>query len=266
MKKNTILYILLTLFVFSCKPRENFDYLKNIEDVAIQTSAQKQHNTIQIGDQIVILVTAKDMDVVKPFNQNYSSSETVLQNNLSGGNTPNTGIQVTNGPTYIVDENGDIDFAIIGKINTKGKTITVLKEELTKKLSNYIINPSVNVRLVNFKVTILGEVNRQGDYIVPKSNTTILNALGMAGDLTMYGERENVLIVRNIDGEITKERINLSDANLFNSPYYYLKQGDVIYVSPNSTKEKTSRLDPNAGIYISVASIVVTILALVFKK
>ena len=118
MKKNTILYILLTLFVFSCKPRENFDYLKNIEDVAIQTSAQKQHNTIQIGDQIVILVTAKDMDVVKPFNQNYSSSETVLQNNLSGGNTPNTGIQVTNGPTYIVDENGDIDFAIIGKINT----------------------------------------------------------------------------------------------------------------------------------------------------
>lgn len=91
--------------------------------------------------------------------------------------------------------------------------------------------------------------------------------LGLAGDLTIYGKRDNVLVVRNVDGNITKERVNLSDANFFNSPYFYLKQGDVIYVSANETREKTSRLDPNAGIYISVASkVVVTILALVFKN
>ena len=264
MRKN-LLYFFIAIVLISCKPQQNFDYMKNIEDVAIQTSMQKSQNTLQIGDQIIIMVTAKDMDVVKPFNQNYSSSEMVAQNNTAGGNTPSAGSQLISGPTYIIDNKGDIDFPVIGEINTTGKTDAELKDELTSKLSKYIINPNVNVRLVNFKVTIIGEVNRQGDYIIPNANATILNALGMAGDLTMYGERENVLIVRNVDGEITKERINLSDANFFNSPYFYLKQGDVIYVSPNSTKEKTSRLDPNAGIYISVASIVVTILALVFK-
>ena len=264
MRKN-LLYFFIAIVLISCKPQQNFDYMKNIEDVAIQTSMQKSQNTLQIGDQIIIMVTAKDMDVVKPFNQNYSSSEMVAQNNTAGGNTPSAGSQLISGPTYIIDNKGDIDFPVIGEINTTGKTVAELKDELTSKLSKYIINPNVNVRLVNFKVTIIGEVNRQGDYIIPNANATILNALGMAGDLTMYGERENVLIVRNVDGEITKERINLSDANFFNSPYFYLKQGDVIYVSPNSTKEKTSRLDPNAGIYISVASIVVTILALVFK-
>lgn len=265
MRKN-LLYFFIAIVLISCKPQQNFDYMKNIEDVAIQTSMQKSQNTLQIGDQIIIMVTAKDMDVVKPFNQNYSSSEIVMQNNLAGGNVPNAGAQSLTGPTYIVDSVGDIDFPIIGKINTTGKTLVELKEELNSKISQYVINPSINIRLVNFRVTVLGEVNRQGEYIVTNNNATLLNALGLAGDLTMYGERDNILVVRNVDGVISKERINLADANFFNSPYYYLKQGDVIYVSPNATKEKTSRLDPNAGIYISVASIIVTILALVFKK
>ena len=266
MKKNLYIYILLITLLFSCKPQENFNYMKNIEDVAVNTSLQKSQNTIQVGDQLVIMVTAKDMDVVKPFNQNYSSSEVVMQNNLAGGNTPNTGAQPISGPTYIVDSQGNIDFPVVGIINTSGKTISDLKNELNNLISKFVINPSINVRLVNFRVTVLGEVNRQGDYTISNGNATLLNALGLAGDLTIYGKRDNVLVVRNVDGNITKERVNLSDANFFNSPYFYLKQGDVIYVSANETREKTSRLDPNAGIYISVASIVVTILALVFKK
>lgn len=265
MKNNHFLFLLLTLFVFSCKPKENLSYMKNIEELATETALHKSHNTIQVGDQLVILVTAKDMDVVKPFNQNYSSSEVVALNNLAGSNTPNSGAQSIVGPTYIVDANGNIDFSGIGKINTTGKTITELKAEITAKVAQYVINPTVNIRLVNFKVTVLGEVNRQGDYLIPNGNATILNALGLAGDLTIYGKRDNVLVVRNIDGIITKTHINLADANFINSPYFYLKQGDVIYVSANKTREKTSRLDPNAGIYISVASIIVTILALVFK-
>jgi polysaccharide export outer membrane protein len=185
---------------------------------------------------------------------------------LAGGNTPNTGAQAISGPTYIVDSQGNIDFPVLGTINTTGKTILDFKNELNNKISKFVINPSINIKLVNFRVTILGEVNRQGEYIVTNGNATLLNALGLAGDLTIYGKRDNILVVRNVDGIITKERVNISDANFFNSPYFYLKQGDVIYVSANETREKTSRLDPNAGIYISVASIVVTILALVFKK
>ena len=149
--------------LFSCKPQENFNYMKNIEDVAVNTSLQKSQNTIQVGDQLVIMVTAKDMDVVKPFNQNYSSSEVVMQNNLAGGNTPNTGAQPISGPTYIVDSQGNIDFPVVGIINTSGKTISDLKNELNNLISKFVINPSINVRLVNFRVTVLGEVNRQGD-------------------------------------------------------------------------------------------------------
>lgn len=264
MRKNFFLYILSVFLLCSCKPQENFNYMKNIEEVAVNTALQKSKNTLQTGDQLVIMVTAKDMDVVKPFNQNYSSAE-LVQPNQPGGNTGMMSTQ-TSGPIYIVDEHGDIDFPVIGKINTVGKTTTELKDILREKIAFYVKNPSVNLRLTNFKVTVLGEVNRQGDYVISNGNATLLNALGLAGDLTVYGKRDNVLVVRNVDGNITKERVNLADANFINSPYFYLKQGDVIYVSANNTREKTSRLDPNAGIYISVASIVVTILALVFKN
>lgn len=264
MKNYPILYLLILFFVFSCAPKENLNYMKNIEEVAVQTSVQKSQNTIQVGDQFIILITAKDMDVVKPFNQNYSSSE-LVQPNQPGGNTGMMSSQIS-GPIYVVDDHGAIDFPVLGKINTIGKTPTEVKDIIREKVSQYVIQPSVNLRLTNFKVTVLGEVNRQGDYVIPNGNGTLLNALGLAGDLTIYGKRDNVLVVRNVDGQITKERVNLADANFINSPYFYLKQGDVIYVSANKTREKASRLDPNAGIYISVASIIVTILALVFKK
>ena len=113
---------------------------------------------------------------------------------------------------------------------------------------------------------ILGEVNRPGTYNIPEAETTLLGALGMAGDLTIYGNRNDILVLRNSDGTISKERIDLTKADFINSPFFYLKQNDVVIVSPNETKQKVSRLDPNAGIYISVASIVVTILALIFKN
>ena len=126
--------------------------------------------------------------------------------------------------------------------------------------------PQVSVKNTKYKVTVLGEVNRPGTYYIPDAQTTLLGAIGLAGDLTIYGKRNDILVLRNIDGVITKERIDLSKADFINSPYFYLKQNDVIVVSPNDTKQKVSRLDPNAGIYISVASIVVTILALIFKN
>lgn len=266
MKKKIFSYLTITILLFSCKPRENFNYMKNIEEMATQLSLQKSENTLQMGDQLIIMVSAKDMDVVKPFNQNYSSSQQVNQNLSMAGNYGNVTQQQNIGPTYLVDENGDIDFPVLGKINTKGKTLSQLNDNIKDQLSKYIINPSVNIKLLNFKVTVIGEVNRQGDYIIPNGNATLLSALGMAGDLTIYGLRDNILVVRNVDGVITKARVNLSDANFINSPYFNLKQGDVIYVSANNIREKTSRLDPNAGIYLSVASIVVTILALVFRN
>lgn len=273
MMKGKIWAVVAAFILVSCKTNPNapndLNYMQNIENVAIEASARNSDNTIQVGDQIVILITAKDMDVVKPFNQNYSSSELVQTNSFAGGNTPNQGMITISGPTYIVDNNGDIDFPVIGKINIAGETLVSFKDDLREKLKKYIINPTVNVRLANFKITILGEVNRQGDYTVSNGQATILNALGLAGDATMYGKRDNVLVIRTENGKITYGRINLQDADLINSPYFNLKQGDAIIVSSNTTKDILSKQNPNTTIYLTAASVVVTALAVViglFKK
>ncbi|SDJ35436.1 polysaccharide biosynthesis/export family protein [Chryseobacterium jejuense] len=272
--KSRILGLFSILLLVSCKVKDNaqndLNYMQNIEQVAIESSAKNSGNTIQTGDQLVVLITAKDMDVVKPFNQSYSSSEIVQPNNVyAGGNMTNQGISTVPGPTYIVDNNGNIDFPVIGAINTIGKTLVDVKNELREKVSHYVINPTVSIRLTNFKITVLGEVNRQGDYVITNGHATILNALGLAGDLTGYGKRTDVLVIRTENGTVTHGRINLQDANLINSPYYNLKQGDAIIVQSTKAKEIVSRQNPNTGLYLTAISIGVTAIAVVvglFKK
>lgn len=264
---------ILLLFVFflalmACKTKDStseLNYMQNIEEIATQEAIKNTVSTLQSGDQLVIVVTAKDMDVVKPFNQNYSSGE-ISHTSLPSSNMPTQGQTNISGPLYTIDSNYEIDFPVLGKLNTSGKTLVEFKNDLRERLNHYIKNPSVNMRVTNYKVTVLGEVAKPGQYMIPDGQTTLLNALGLAGDLTMYGKRDDILIVRNENGHIIKDRINILKADFIQSPYYNLKQGDVIYVSPNQTKEKTAKLDPNMPIYISVAGIVVTILALVFKK
>ena len=267
MKKNIFILLINLVFIFlnSCTSQKKLDYLQNIENVALETSIKNAKSTIQPNDQLVILVTAKDMDVVKPFNQNFSSGQ-ILQYSTASNNMPTQNQTSTSGPTYVVDSNGNIEFPVIGKINTENKTTEELRDILKKEISKYVVNPQVSVKNTNYKITVLGEVNRPGTYNIPEAQTTVLEVLGLAGDLTIYGNREGILVLRNIDGTMTKERLDLTKVDFINSPYFYLKQNDVIIVSPNETKQKTSRLDPNAGIYISVASIVVTILALIFKN
>ncbi|WP_238586911.1 polysaccharide biosynthesis/export family protein [Chryseobacterium sp. Leaf405] len=265
MMKSKVLVIFSAMVLVSCKTNPNahndLNYMQNIEQTALDNAAKTTNNTIQTGDQLIILITAKDMDVVKPFNQNYSSSEFVQTNALAGGNTPGQGNVNLSGPSYIVDTNGDIDFPILGRLNTSNKTLVEFKNELRAKTAEFVVNPTVNVRLANFKVTVLGEVNRQGDYTIANGQGTIWNALGMAGDLTMYGKRTDVLIIRTENGQITHGRINLQDANLINSPYYNLKQGDAIIVSANNTKDVTSRQNPNTPLILSAISIGVTAVA-----
>ena len=250
MNKNVVLlYICVFFSILSCKTKDvpsELNYMQNVEEIATDASLSQQISTIQKGDELMILVSAKDMEVVRPFNQNY-------YNNLAptSGSTPNSE------KIYLVDSEGKIDFPVIGQLNTQGKTIEDFKAELTALISRYVKNPTVTMRLANFKITILGEVNRPGQYTIAEAQTTLLNAIGLAGDLTLYGKRDDILMVRNVNGEMTKERINLMDSNFTSSPYFRLKQGDVIYVSSNKTKEKISRQDPNTGIYIAIAGTIV---------
>lgn len=268
---------ILLLFVFflaltACKTKDRtseLNYMQNVEQIATEAALKNSVTTIQKGDQLAISITAKDMTVVKPFNQNYSSAE------ASQYSTPNTNapsaqiLEKTTTPIYQVDSNGEIDFPILGKLSTTGKTLVDFKDEIRERVAVYVKNPSVNLKITNYKITVLGEVHKPGQYTVPDGQANMLNALGLAGDLTMYGKRNDVLLVRNENGQILKERINLMDANFINSPFYELKQNDVIYVSANETKEKTARLNPNTGTYIAIAGTIIGLAGIfitIFKK
>jgi polysaccharide export outer membrane protein len=248
----------ISFAMFSCTTRQEINYMKDIDTVGLENSIKNSRVDFQPGDQLIITVSAKDMDVVKPFNQNYSSGNTVAQYSIPSSN--NLAQQVpAAGPTYTIDTNGDIIFPQIGQVSTKNENIETFRAKLVSKLTDYVKNPIVDVRLINFKVSILGEVTRPGTYVIPDGNTTLLGAIGLAGDLTAFGLRNNILIVRNTDGQISKERIDLTSASFINSPYYYLKQNDVVYVQPNANREKSARVDPNTGLYISIASVIASI-------
>ncbi|WP_292009154.1 polysaccharide biosynthesis/export family protein [Chryseobacterium sp.] len=248
----------VSLLLFSCTAKQEINYMKDIDSMVLDNSIKNSRSNIQPGDQLIITVSAKDMDVVKPFNQTYSSGATVTQYSVPSSNNQVQQLPVS-GPTYIVDTDGVIIFPQIGQISTKDENIETLRAKLTGLLREYVKDPIVDVKLINFKVSLLGEVTKPGTYVIPDGSTTLLGALGLAGDLTPYGIRTNVLVVRNIDGQISKERVDLTSANFINSPYYYLKQNDVVYIQPNTNREKSARLDPNTGLYISIASVIASL-------
>lgn len=269
MRKIYLSLILGTILsVASCKTKDNINYMKGVDsEINTQISAQSSITTIQPGDQLIIVVSAKDDDVVKPFNKNYSASD-ISQFSESNINMPmQAQTKSLSVPTYIIDSNNLLDFPNIGIIDTKGKTIEDLKKDLTSKVSKYVKDPTISIKTNNFKVTVLGEVNKPGHIIMPEGQVvTLLSALGMAGDLTIYGIRNNIMVVRNVDGNITKEYVDISKQDFINSPYFYLKQNDIIYVTANQTRINSSNFGPQTAVWISVASIIVTILALVIKK
>lgn len=253
-----LLSFFAVVLLSSCEARKDLNYMQDIEKYAQEIARNQSATTLQSGDELVITITAKDMDVVKPFNQNYSSGE-MLQNVQITGNVPNR-TNTSSGPTYRVDYEGFIDFPVIGRVEVSGKSVEQFREILYQKLTRYIKNPTINVKLNNFKVSVMGEVNRPGQFVLTDGKGTIMEALSMAGDLSIYGVRDQILLIRSVDGKMENIKIDITKSDFLVSPYYALKQGDVIYVPANKTKQKTSRLDPNAGIYISVAGIIVTIL------
>ena len=160
--------------------------------------------------------------------------------------------------TYVVNSKGDIDFPVLGTIHVQGLTIEQLKEYLTKEISKEVKDPIVTVNLINFKIAVGGEVKTPDTYSVSGNRITILDALAKAGDLTEYGERSNVLIIREENGQRTYAHVDLNSSDLLTSPYYYLQQNDYIYVSPNKIKQANSKYNTNNSYKLSVTSTIVS--------
>lgn len=161
---------------------------------------------------------------------------------------------------YLVDKEGEINFPVLGKIKIGGLTKDEAIEEVSFRLREYVKDPIVNIRFMNFKVTVIGEVNRPSTFTVATEKITILEALGLAGDMTAYGKRENVLVIRDKDGVRSANRLNLNDKSILNSPYYYLTQNDVVYVEPDRMKAIQANVNPNRTQFITIASSVLVAL------
>ena len=210
---------------------------------------------IRAGDAMSITVSALDQEAVAPYNLPAVVYSRPGTSSLS--TTPSL-------QYYVVDDAGDIDFPVLGKLHVAGLKRTEVQDLIKKQLEAQVLNPIVTVNMMNTKVSVMGEVGRPGPVVMTSGRMTILEALAAAGDLTPYGRRDNVLVTREKDGKLEIARLNLRNADLYTSPYFFLQQNDVIYVSPNKVRAVSST---NAGLWVSIAgtlastaAVVVTIL------
>jgi polysaccharide export outer membrane protein len=166
---------------------------------------------------------------------------------------------------YLVDDEGNINFPGLGKVHLAGLTKNAAIDTLQKQITKYVVNTTVNIRFLNYRITVLGEVNRPGTYTVENERITILEALGLAGDLTIYGKRNNVLVYRKVEGEARFHRVDLTSSKLFESDYFYLQQNDMIYVQPNKARMGSSVYNQNLSVGMSLLSILVSVISILAR-
>ena len=235
----------------SCASSKKVVYFQDVVPLKQQVIEQKYEVYIHNDDLLAIMVNSKNPELALPFNM---PMVTYQLGSESGGQQRVLG--------YLVDINGDIDFPILGKLHVAGMT----RLQLTDLIKQHLIkDPIVTVQFLNYKVAVMGEVNRPGSFNISGDRITLLEALSMAGDLTIYGRRDRVAVIREKDGKRTILMHDLRSSDIFNSPCYYLQQNDIVYVEPNKAKAGQSEINQNksVGVWLSAASILVSIASLI---
>lgn len=253
------LFLLGLVFLNSCVSRKEIAYFQNAGFKPTEP-LDKKINSLRLkpNDLVTINVSAPEQDAAIPFNLPLISSG----NTDLGSSSMNAAPRLQN---YLVDSDGFIYFPILGKYKVEGMNLEELRNRLVNDISNYVKDPIVTVQLVNFQVSVLGEVNRPGTFTVNDQYISLPNALGLAGDLSIYGRRDNILIIREEDDQVKKTYLDITNSNIVNSPYYYLKQNDVVYVEPNKSQRQGASFNRNTGIYVSVASVLISLVVLFTK-
>lgn len=219
------LFISFSLLISSCSSKRNLVYFSDLNDSSqYETKIINQAITIKSGDILSITISNLNPESNTLFNNGF------IENNGNPSNTPN--IQ-----GYLVDNKGEINFPVIGSVKLEGLNKQEAIELLKNQLSKYIKNAIINIRFVNFKISVIGEVNKPSTFNIQNEKVSVLEALSLAGDLTIYGKRENVVLIREVNQKRTLTRINLNSKSFLNSPNFYLQQNDVLYVEPDHLKQ-----------------------------
>lgn len=242
--------LVLVLFMSSCTSSKKILYFQDLKVDQPVTNQNSFEARIKKDDILSIVVSGPDKTVVGPFN--LTIGETVA---ATAGSPANLTLP------YLVDGNGQINFPMLGKIKVEGMTRTQLVDLLTRKVKQYVTDPVVVVQFQNYKVSVLGEVRNPGTFNLTSERTTILQAIGMAGDLTIQAKRDDILLIRENDGKQVYYKIDLRKSDILTSPAYYVQQNDVIYVEPSSSRIATGT---NIGsVWSIVLSSITTILTIV---
>jgi polysaccharide export outer membrane protein len=259
MIKKIALLLLIASALGSCVSKEKIVYMQNISTV-LPSENISYEPSIKPDDLLVVNIFSPTPEAVMRFN--LLTTQTSQSTNVTSGATS---MQDPVFYSYLVDINGNIHFPIIGDIKLGGLTKTQALEKLNTELKEYITDPIATIRITNFKVSVLGEVNSPGEITVVTERITLPEVLSKAGDLTIYGKRDNVLIIREANGQKTFNYVDLTKADFINSPFYYLTQNDIVIVEPNKTKVNSAVIGPNTSVVISAISILITVVALLIR-
>lgn len=257
-KLRLLLLLFVVVFFSACNSTKNITYLEGVESLSADTLTHSNHQfsaIIKPNDLLKIVVSGPEaVETYIPFN--------IMTSSVSNTNIMQSQLILQN---YLVDSKGTIDFPVLGKLPVVGLTTDAVTKIVTEKLKPYLKGDLVvTVRFSNYKISVLGEVNKPGAYTVNDENINVLQALSMAGDLTLYGRRDVVKILREgPDGQKSITTLNLNDKNLIFSPYFYLQQGDVVYVEPNKTKAKGADVGSATNVVFSAVSIVIGVASLI---
>ncbi|NML56918.1 polysaccharide export protein [Chryseobacterium sp. RJ-7-14] len=255
MNRNIITYLLLiSITLLSCKPKQNMVYMSknNMEEEVAK--AKYDGLRIQEGDVLLILVSALDDTAVKPFNLNTA-------NKVGGETGVNQYVQPSE---YLVNEEGYVNFPVLGNIFAKGMTQIQLKQDIESRLKRYLTDPLVTITLKNFNVSVLGEVKEPGQKESISQKINIFQALGLAGDMTDFGDRTHVKLIRTKDdGNDEIVNLDLTRSDIVSSPYYYMKQNDILYVQPDKNKQIQANSNPNRALTFQIIGSVIAAATLV---
>jgi polysaccharide export outer membrane protein len=245
---------LFALLVSACTDTKKITYFPGISEATVKLAAESVEYVIQPNDLLSIIVSSLNPEASAVFNApNESSAQT--NQATAFGNTLTVG--------YLVNQNGDIQFPVLGTIHVEGMNKSQLTKLLSQQLTErkLLTDPIVTIRHLNFRVSVLGEVTRPGVYSTPNEKLSILEALGMAGDITIYGKKDNVLLIRD-DGKGQKiiKRLNLNDKETLKSPYYYLRSNDIIYVEPGKDRLARERNTVLLPIIFSLTTLAIVVI------